>query len=363
MGQFRFPTLILSGLSYFVLKHDPLPEALIQPRLEKRNSGPGPARSTPVRKRCHGFRTTKHVRAGDLDQGTGTRALRRPQPTQNSKPVKPFAVYLRETPAEPLRPRPRPYSGSWGLSWPSFFWLPCGGLTTHHAPAARTRKARPAGEGGYRYEPRFACCPSGRHGLSADRRLMWPAPVYYVDSRWPALCGIRMVLKTTLSNIHSRVPPTMTCSRIALFGLVLSTSLSLSPLIERPWAKADSPSQDDPAVAKPKVLSPIMAGASLQSINDDYARQLLQLERQRLERLGQLAARQSPKEAAETYERAVPPGHRQQPVPRGRAGRARSLEIHRAPCHRSSSFWPGPSTSSPPPTGGLRRIAGRLAHC
>ena len=40
----------------------------------------------------------------------------------------------------------------------------------------------------------------------------------------------------------------------------------------------------------------------MQSINEDYARQLLQLERQRLERLGQLAARQSPKEAAETYE-------------------------------------------------------------
>ena len=40
----------------------------------------------------------------------------------------------------------------------------------------------------------------------------------------------------------------------------------------------------------------------MQSINDDYNRQLLQLERQRLDRLGQLAARQSPKEAAETYE-------------------------------------------------------------
>ena len=46
----------------------------------------------------------------------------------------------------------------------------------------------------------------------------------------------------------------------------------------------------------------LTAGASLQSINEDYARQLLELERQRLERLGQLAARQSPKEAAETYE-------------------------------------------------------------
>jgi len=40
----------------------------------------------------------------------------------------------------------------------------------------------------------------------------------------------------------------------------------------------------------------------LQTINDDYNRQLLQLERQRLERLGQLAARQPVKEADQTYE-------------------------------------------------------------
>ena len=40
----------------------------------------------------------------------------------------------------------------------------------------------------------------------------------------------------------------------------------------------------------------------MQSINEDYARQLLELERQRLERLGQLAAHQPANEAAETYE-------------------------------------------------------------
>jgi thiol-disulfide isomerase/thioredoxin len=44
------------------------------------------------------------------------------------------------------------------------------------------------------------------------------------------------------------------------------------------------------------------AGDSLQAINDEYNRQLLQLERQRLERLAQLGARQAPKDAAETYE-------------------------------------------------------------
>ena len=58
----------------------------------------------------------------------------------------------------------------------------------------------------------------------------------------------------------------------------------------------------NPLVSKPKVVRPIVAGGSLQSINEDYARQLLELERQRLERLGQLAARQPANEAAETYE-------------------------------------------------------------
>ena len=64
----------------------------------------------------------------------------------------------------------------------------------------------------------------------------------------------------------------MTCSRIALFGLVLSTSLTLT-LASAARGRADSPSQDDPAGA-PRVVLPIVAGGSLQSINEDYARQL-----------------------------------------------------------------------------------------
>jgi peroxiredoxin len=110
-----------------------------------------------------------------------------------------------------------------------------------------------------------------------------------------------MLLLTMLDDINSRVPPTMSSSRTALMGLVLSTSLSLL-LASAVQGHADSPNQDDPADSKPKVLTPGGAGASLLTINEDYARQLLQLERQRLERLGQLAARQAPKEAAETYE-------------------------------------------------------------
>ncbi len=92
----------------------------------------------------------------------------------------------------------------------------------------------------------------------------------------------------------------MTCSRISLSALVLSASLTLTLLSA--LGRADSGSQDDPALPKPKVVRPISAGGSLQSINEDYARQLLELERQRLERLGQLAARQPANEAAETYE-------------------------------------------------------------
>jgi hypothetical protein len=60
--------------------------------------------------------------------------------------------------------------------------------------------------------------------------------------------------------------------------------------------------QDEPGLPKPKVLLPGAAGETLQSINANYNRQLLQLERQRLERLGQLAERQKPEDAAETYE-------------------------------------------------------------
>jgi len=93
----------------------------------------------------------------------------------------------------------------------------------------------------------------------------------------------------------------MTSSRIAVFTLVYTTCLSVTLSATR-HCQADSPIQDEPAAVKPKVLSPGGAGASLQTINEDYARQLLQLERQRLERLEQLASRQSPKEAAETYE-------------------------------------------------------------
>ena len=92
----------------------------------------------------------------------------------------------------------------------------------------------------------------------------------------------------------------MICSRFALVGLLLSTMISIAAS-SNAQGQGDSPGQHDPAVARPKVLRPTMADVSVQSINEDYARQLLDLERQRLDALGKLAARQSPGEAVETY--------------------------------------------------------------
>ncbi len=87
--------------------------------------------------------------------------------------------------------------------------------------------------------------------------------------------------------------------RLVLTCLVLIVSISTSRVV---LGESSAPGQDEPAAPSPRVLSPAGAGASLQSIHDDYNRQLLQLERQRLDRLGQLAVRQSPKDAVETYE-------------------------------------------------------------
>jgi peroxiredoxin len=93
----------------------------------------------------------------------------------------------------------------------------------------------------------------------------------------------------------------MISSRIAVVSLILA-----APFVhcQSPAARgqAAATNQDDPTQTKPKVLSLGGAGSTIQSINDDYNRQLLELERQRLERLGQLAARQSPQDADATYE-------------------------------------------------------------
>jgi thiol-disulfide isomerase/thioredoxin len=54
--------------------------------------------------------------------------------------------------------------------------------------------------------------------------------------------------------------------------------------------------------APTRVFQPPAADESVKSINDEYSQQVQVLERRRLERLGRLAARQNPADAAATYE-------------------------------------------------------------
>jgi thiol-disulfide isomerase/thioredoxin len=54
--------------------------------------------------------------------------------------------------------------------------------------------------------------------------------------------------------------------------------------------------------SSPKRAQPAASGESVQTINDEYIQELLQLERRRLERLRRLAARQNAVDAAATYE-------------------------------------------------------------
>ncbi len=93
----------------------------------------------------------------------------------------------------------------------------------------------------------------------------------------------------------------MILDRTAPLGLILVAGLSLAfshPGSARPL----TPKQEQEDQAKPKVIVPGAGGGSVQEIDEDYNRQLLQLERQRLERLSRLAAQQPPKDAEATYE-------------------------------------------------------------
>jgi peroxiredoxin len=93
----------------------------------------------------------------------------------------------------------------------------------------------------------------------------------------------------------------MILDRTAPLGLILVAGLSLA-LSHPGSARALTPKQEQEDQAKPKVIVPGAGGGSVQEIDEDYNRQLLQLERQRLERLSRLAAQQPPKDAEATYE-------------------------------------------------------------
>ncbi len=87
----------------------------------------------------------------------------------------------------------------------------------------------------------------------------------------------------------------MNPSRILRIAAIVVASLC-------PWrgvALAQRGTGGDPA---PPGAGAAQGGETLQSINDDYNRQLLQIERQRLDRLAKLAEHQAPRDAAETYE-------------------------------------------------------------
>jgi peroxiredoxin len=90
---------------------------------------------------------------------------------------------------------------------------------------------------------------------------------------------------------------------------IRSVSLVLAAIAALPLVLSDRASvrlgalaQDEPAQPRPKVLNAGNGGASVQAIDEEYNRQLLELEKQRLAKLAQLAAQQPQKDSQETYE-------------------------------------------------------------
>jgi hypothetical protein len=67
------------------------------------------------------------------------------QPDSETTPVKPFAVYLRETPAEPFSALTKAILWLVGSVVALLFLAACWRAATHHhAPSSRPKKARPA---------------------------------------------------------------------------------------------------------------------------------------------------------------------------------------------------------------------------
>ena len=83
----------------------------------------------------------------------------------------------------------------------------------------------------------------------------------------------------------------------AKLAVTAGIALLVSPLVT-----TQANAQDQPEAPAPKVRLRAPYPDSLKAINDDFDRQLLQLERGRLDRLSRLAQHQRPAEAAATYE-------------------------------------------------------------
>ena len=84
----------------------------------------------------------------------------------------------------------------------------------------------------------------------------------------------------------------------ARLAVMVAGCLLLSPALVAGQENA----RDQPERHVPKILRPVRSADSIRAINDDFDKQLLQLERGRLDRLDRLAQRQEPGEAAATYE-------------------------------------------------------------
>jgi thiol-disulfide isomerase/thioredoxin len=89
--------------------------------------------------------------------------------------------------------------------------------------------------------------------------------------------------------------------RLPGFASKLVSILALITVMP-PVAPGQEKRSEAPRTANSARAAVSQADESLQAINDDYDQKLLQLDRQRLERLGRLAGRQPPADAAATYE-------------------------------------------------------------
>jgi thiol-disulfide isomerase/thioredoxin len=83
-------------------------------------------------------------------------------------------------------------------------------------------------------------------------------------------------------------------------GLVL---LAIASLALPSMALGQTAAQDKSKPSTPNTTASAKADVEIQAIDDDYSRQLLQLDQRRLEQLGRLASQQKPDKAAATYER------------------------------------------------------------
>jgi hypothetical protein len=85
----------------------------------------------------------------------------------------------------------------------------------------------------------------------------------------------------------------------AAIPTALCALLGLAPTGSAPGQDLANRQEPAPAAGRPLPAT----DGDIKAIDDDYDRQMLGLERRRLERLSQLAARQKPADAAATYER------------------------------------------------------------